>query len=179
MGLQQKILVVFGTRPEAIKLAPLIQELESDSVRFSTRICVTAQHRSMLDQILTAFRISPHYDLEVMREGQCLSDLTARCLESLHPVLVQEHPDWVLVQGDTTTTLAASLAAHYLQIRVGHVEAGLRTGNKFHPFPEEMNRRMTSILADLHFCADAACQREPAPRRHIRFFHPRNRKYRH
>lgn len=146
-----KILVVFGTRPEAIKLAPLIRELESDPGRFSTRVCVTAQHRKLLDQVLSAFEITPHHDLAVMQENQDLLQVSARCLSRLGPVLEAERPDWVIVQGDTMTTLAASLAAYYVGIRVGHIEAGLRTGDKHSPFPEEMNRRLTSCLADLHF----------------------------
>ena len=146
-----KILVVFGTRPEAIKLAPLIRELESDPERFLTRVCVTAQHRSLLDQVLAAFEIIPHHDLDVMEENQGLLQVAIRCMDRLQPVLEQERPDWVLVQGDTMSTLAASLAACYSGIRVGHIEAGLRTGDKHRPFPEEMNRRLTSCLADLHF----------------------------
>ena len=147
----QKILVIFGTRPEAIKLAPLIRELESDPVHFQTRTCVTAQHRDMLDQVLDTFQIVPDHDLEVMQDGQDLFQVTARSLQRLNPVLTHELPDWVLVQGDTTTTFVASLAAFYLGIKVGHVEAGLRTGSKSHPFPEEMNRRLTASLADIHF----------------------------
>lgn len=146
-----KILVAFGTRPEAIKLAPLIRELQSDAGRFTTRVCVTAQHRRMLDQVLSTFEIAPDYDLEVMRNNQDLFQVTVRCLSRLRPVLEAERPDWVIVQGDTTTTFAASLAAFYLGIRVGHVEAGLRTGNPLRPFPEEMNRRLTSCLSELHF----------------------------
>ncbi|MCZ6750585.1 MAG: UDP-N-acetylglucosamine 2-epimerase (non-hydrolyzing) [Acidobacteria bacterium] len=148
---RQKVLAVFGTRPEAIKLAPLIHTLESDPVHFSTCVCVTAQHRSMLDQVLATFQITPQYDLQVMQDAQDLFQVTVRCLERLRPILEQENPDWVLVQGDTTTTFAAALAACYLQIRVGHVEAGLRTGDKSRPFPEEMNRRLASHLCDLHF----------------------------
>jgi UDP-N-acetylglucosamine 2-epimerase (non-hydrolysing) len=146
-----KVLVVFGTRPEAIKLAPLIRELESDPRRFTTRVCVTAQHRGLLDQVLAVFEITPHTDLAVMQEDQDPLQVAARCLSRLGPVFAAERPDWVIVQGDTTTTVAASLAAYYLGIRVGHVEAGLRTGDKHRPFPEEMNRRLTSCLADLHF----------------------------
>jgi len=145
-----RVLFVFGTRPEAIKLAPLIQELQSRR-RFRVRICVTAQHRQMLDQVLKAFSLKAHHDLKVMRPGQDLFDVTARCLTKLRPVLDAERPDWVIVQGDTTTTLAASLAAFYKGIRVAHVEAGLRTHDMRQPFPEEMNRRLTSHLADLHF----------------------------
>jgi UDP-N-acetylglucosamine 2-epimerase (non-hydrolysing) len=151
MAVRQNILVVFGTRPEAIKLAPLVRELQADPVHFATRICVTAQHRSMLDQILATFQIVPHYDLEVMRQGQGLFQLTSLCLECLLPVLERDRPDWVIVQGDTTTTFVASLAAFYMKIRIGHLEAGLRSGDKFRPFPEEMFRRLTSVLADLHF----------------------------
>ncbi len=151
MSRQQKILVVFGTRPEAIKLAPVVRRLESDPARFCTRICVTGQHRSMLDQILATFQITPHHDLDVMQSGQNLFQVTTRCLERLDLVLQQERPDWVLVQGDTTTTFVAALAAFYHQIQVGHVEAGLRTGDKFQPFPEEMNRRLTTPLSTLHF----------------------------
>jgi UDP-N-acetylglucosamine 2-epimerase (non-hydrolysing) len=146
-----KILVVFGTRPEAIKLAPLIREFECDPERFLTRICVTAQHRSLLDQVLGVFAISPHYDLDVMQENQGLLQIAVRCLDRLQPVLEQERPDWVLLQGDTMSTLSAALAASYSGIRVGHIEAGLRTGDKHCPLPEEMNRRLTSCLADLHF----------------------------
>ena len=146
-----KILVVFGTRPEAIKLAPLIRELESDPERFLTRVCVTAQHRSLLDQVLAAFEIIPHHDLDVMEKNQSLLQVAIRCMDRLRPVLEQERPDGVLLQGDTMSTLAASLAACYSGIRVGHIEAGLRTGDKHRPFPEEMNRRLTSCLADLHF----------------------------
>ena len=146
-----KILVVFGTRPEAIKLAPVIRELESDPERFLVRICVTAQHRRLLDQVLTAFAITPHHDLGVMEEDQDLLRLVALCLRRLGPVLESERPDWVLLQGDTVSTLAASLAAFYSSVRVAHVEAGLRTADKHCPFPEEMNRRLTSCLADLHF----------------------------
>ena len=150
-----KILAVFGTRPEAIKLAPLIRELQSDPVRFRTSVCVTTQHRSMLNQVLTTFEITPDYDLHVMQDGQDLFQVTTRCLERLRPVLEQERPDWVLVQGDTTTTFVAALAACYMRIRIGHVEAGLRTGDKSQPFPEEMNRRLTSHLGNLHFALNS------------------------
>jgi UDP-N-acetylglucosamine 2-epimerase (non-hydrolysing) len=150
-----KVLIVFGTRPEAIKLAPLVRELESAPERFLTRVCVTAQHRTLLDQVLAAFEITPHYDLDVMEENQGLLQVALRCMERLQPVLDQERPDWVLLQGDTMSTLAASLAACYSGIRVGHVEAGLRTGDRRLPFPEEMNRRLTSCLANLHFAPTA------------------------
>ena len=138
----QTILAVFGTRPEAIKLAPLIRELGSDPTRFRVCVCVTAQHRSLLDQVLATFRIEPHYDLGIMEDGQEPLEVIGRCLERLQPVLKRERPDWVLVQGDTSTTLAASLVAAYGGVRLAHVEAGLRTHNKWHPFPEEINRRL-------------------------------------
>lgn len=150
-----KVLLVFGTRPEAIKLAPLIRELASHPARFLPRVCVTAQHRSLLDQVLETFEITPHYDLAVMEEDQDLGQVLTRCLTRLRPVLEQEQPDWLLVQGDTMTTLAVSLAAYLAGIRIGHVEAGLRSGDRFRPFPEEMNRCLTSCLADLHFAPTA------------------------
>ena len=155
---RQKILAVFGTRPEAIKLAPLIRELQADPAHFLVRVCVTGQHRSMLDQVLDTFGILPHYDLRVMQNGQDLFQVVRRCLDRLRPVLEQERPDWVVVQGDTTTAFAAALAAFYLKVRVGHVEAGLRTGNDSFPFPEEMNRRLISPLADLHFAPTVRAQ---------------------
>ena len=145
-----KILTVLGTRPEAIKMAPLIQQLASHSA-FEARVCVTAQHRDMLDSVLSLFNIQPEYDLDMMRSGQSLSSMTARMLEGLTSVMQSFKPDWVLVHGDTTTTFVASLAAFYQQIPVGHVEAGLRTGNLYSPWPEEGNRLLTSKLANLHF----------------------------
>jgi UDP-N-acetylglucosamine 2-epimerase (non-hydrolysing) len=148
---KKKILVIFGTRPEAIKMAPVIWELEKHPDDFETLVCVTAQHREMLDQALELFRIKPQCDLGLMQEGQGLSDLTARILTSIDLVIRKVKPDWVLVQGDTTTSMAASLAAFYQRTRLGHIEAGLRTQDRFSPFPEEINRRMTSVLADLHF----------------------------
>jgi UDP-N-acetylglucosamine 2-epimerase (non-hydrolysing) len=145
-----KILSVFGTRPEAIKMAPVVQKLQSlDSVE--SRICVTAQHREMLDQVLNLFDIKPDYDLNLMEERQDLSDITARVLIGLREVLRAFNPDWVLVHGDTTTTFASSLAAFYEKITVGHVEAGLRTGNIYAPWPEEMNRRLAGAIASYHF----------------------------
>ena len=144
------LLFVFGTRPEAIKLCPLIRELRSRP-EFAVRICVTAQHRGMLDQVLDAFQLAPDYDLNLMRPRQTLSGLTARIMEALEPVLAAASPRMVIVQGDTTTTLAAALAAFYHRIPAAHVEAGLRTGDVGHPFPEEMNRVLTSRLAELHF----------------------------
>ena len=155
--LPMKVLTVFGTRPEAIKLAPLIKELEV-CPGIESRVCVTAQHREMLDQVLDAFHIAPHHDLAIMKRGQSLFDTTVRALSSLESILVQEHPDVVVVQGDTTTTFVASLAAYYLQVPVAHVEAGLRTGDKHSPFPEEMNRRLTDALADLYFAPTAGAR---------------------
>jgi UDP-N-acetylglucosamine 2-epimerase (non-hydrolysing) len=146
-----KVLSVFGTRPEAIKMAPVIKELEKYPHSFESVVCVTAQHRQMLDQVLELFEIRPNYDLDIMKPGQDLYDVTCNVLQGLRPVLDKEKPDIVLVHGDTTTTMAASLAAFYSHIRVGHVEAGLRTGNKQAPFPEEVNRCVTGVLADLHF----------------------------
>ncbi|MCX6027575.1 MAG: UDP-N-acetylglucosamine 2-epimerase (non-hydrolyzing) [Chloroflexi bacterium] len=145
-----KVLSVLGTRPEAIKLAPVIHRLQ-ETVGIEAPLCVTAQHRHMLDQVLHLFDLHPQHDLGLMQENQTLAGLTAAAVERLDPVLQVERPDWVLVQGDTTTVMAASLAAFYHHIRVGHVEAGLRTDDKYQPFPEEINRRVTSVVADLHF----------------------------
>ncbi|MFZ5634705.1 MAG: non-hydrolyzing UDP-N-acetylglucosamine 2-epimerase [Bacillota bacterium] len=146
-----KILAVFGTRPEAIKMAPLVKELGRHNGRIRCRVAVTAQHREMLDQVLSLFDITPDYDLDIMQPGQSLFDITTRSLTGLKEVLLAEKPDLTLVHGDTTTTFVAALASYYLQAPVGHVEAGLRTGNKFSPFPEEINRHLTGVLADLHF----------------------------
>jgi UDP-N-acetylglucosamine 2-epimerase (non-hydrolysing) len=146
-----KVLSVFGTRPEAIKMAPVSKELERRSDIIDSRICVTAQHRQMLDQVLSLFEIVPDYDLNVMQESQTLAQVAATVLSRLEPVLREERPDWVLVQGDTTTVAAAALAAFYAGARVGHVEAGLRTFDKYQPFPEEVNRRVAGVIADLHF----------------------------
>ncbi|MBA4385440.1 MAG: UDP-N-acetylglucosamine 2-epimerase (non-hydrolyzing), partial [Anaerolinea sp.] len=145
-----RVLSIFGTRPEAIKMAPVIKALES-TPGITSRVCVTAQHREMLDQVLELFEIKPDVDLNLMRPNQSLAQLTAQILENIDPVLADEHPDWVLIQGDTTTVMAASLAAFYRGIKVGHVEAGLRTNDKLQPFPEEINRRIASVIADLHF----------------------------
>ncbi len=147
---KKKVLTVFGTRPEAIKMAPLVHALEADE-RFEAKCCVTAQHREMLDQVLELFEIVPDYDLNLMQPGQSLNDITARILLELKPVLQEFKPDVVLVHGDTATTFAASLAAYFEQIAVGHVEAGLRTGNIYSPWPEEGNRRLTGALAKFHF----------------------------
>ena len=147
---KNRILTVFGTRPEAIKMAPLVHALAADE-RFEAKCCVTAQHREMLDQVLELFEITPDYDLNLMMSGQTLNDVTARILLELKPVLQEFKPDVVLVHGDTATTFAASLAAYYEQIAVGHVEAGLRTGNIYSPWPEEGNRRLTGALTKYHF----------------------------
>lgn len=146
-----KVMVVFGTRPEAIKMAPLVLELQKHSDSIETITVVTAQHRQMLDQVLETFRIEPHYDLDIMGKNQSLLDITGKILEKFDSVVKQELPDIILVHGDTTTTFAASLVAFYNQVRIGHVEAGLRTFDKYSPFPEEMNRQMTDCLADLYF----------------------------
>ena len=141
---------VFGTRPETIKMAPLVKELESRE-EFDSVVCVTAQHRQMLDQVLSAFQIVPDYDLNIMRQGQTLSDITARVLKGLEEVIAEVKPHIVLVHGDTTTTFAGALAAYYARVAVGHVEAGLRTYDKYSPYPEEMNRQFVGCVADLHF----------------------------
>ncbi len=147
----KKILLVFGTRPEAIKMAPLVKQLKTMPSFFETRVCVTAQHREILDQILSVFNIVPDYDLDVMTKNQDLYDITTLVLKGLKPVLNDFNPDIVLVHGDTTTTLAASLAAFYQQIDVGHIEAGLRTNNIYAPYPEEINRQCTTNIAKFHF----------------------------
>jgi UDP-N-acetylglucosamine 2-epimerase (non-hydrolysing) len=153
-----KILSVFGTRPEAIKMAPVVERLGGEPGMFQSLVCVTAQHRGMLDQVLRLFDIRPDYDLDVMRPGQDLFDVTCGVLRGLKPVLQSARPDLVLVHGDTTTTMTAAIAAFYLRIKVGHVEAGLRTWNKFAPFPEEMNRRVTGAAADFHFAPTEAAR---------------------
>ena len=152
-----KVMVVFGTRPEAIKMAPLVKALQA-APGMQTVVCVTAQHRQMLDQVLRLFEITPEHDLDVMKPGQDLYDITSNILLGLRPVLASERPDWVLVHGDTTTTLATTLAAYYARIPVAHIEAGLRTGDKYAPFPEEINRKITGAVADLHFAPTAASQ---------------------
>ncbi len=148
--MKKRILTVFGTRPEAIKMAPLVHALAADE-RFEAKVCVTAQHREMLDQVLELFEITPDYDLNLMKPGQDLTDVTCGILQGLKPVLAEFKPDYVLVHGDTATTLSTTLAAYYQQIKIGHVEAGLRTGNIYSPWPEEGNRKLTGALADLHF----------------------------
>ncbi|WP_192954232.1 non-hydrolyzing UDP-N-acetylglucosamine 2-epimerase [Anoxybacillus flavithermus] len=151
---KRKVMTIFGTRPEAIKMAPLVLELQKYE-DIESIVTVTAQHRQMLDQVLDIFGIQPHYDLNIMKERQTLVDITTRALAGLDDVMKKVKPDIVLVHGDTTTTFVASLAAFYNQIAVGHVEAGLRTWNKYSPFPEEMNRQLTGVLADLHFAPTA------------------------
>lgn len=146
----RKVLTVFGTRPEAIKVAPLVHALKADN-RFTAKVCVTAQHREMLDQVLDLFEIEPDFDLNIMKAGQTLNDITTAILTGLKPILEEFRPDVVLVHGDTATTFSASLAAYYQQIKVGHVEAGLRTGNIYSPWPEEANRKLTSVIANYHF----------------------------
>lgn len=148
---KKKIMLVFGTRPEAIKMAPLVQEFQAHPTDFDTIVCVTGQHREMLDQVLSIFGISPQYDLNIMKQGQDLYDVTARVLLGMRDVLREVQPDVVLVHGDTTTSMAAALAAFYQQIPVGHVEAGLRTHNIYSPWPEEMNRQMTGRIATYDF----------------------------
>lgn len=147
----KKILIVFGTRPEAIKMAPLVMELQQHNDDFDLKVCVTAQHREMLDQVLSLFHIIPDYDLNLMTKGQDLYDITSRVLLEMRKVLTDYQPDIVLVHGDTTTSTATALAAYYQQIPVGHVEAGLRTRNIYSPFPEEINRQLTGRIASFHF----------------------------
>ena len=145
-----KVLSIFGTRPEAIKMAPLVNAMKADS-RFESCVCVTAQHRDMLDQVLEIFDIQPDFDLDIMKDRQSLTDITVNALLGLEKVIAGLQPDIILVHGDTTTTFIGSLAAFYNKIRVGHVEAGLRTFNKYFPYPEEMNRKLTGAIADIHF----------------------------
>jgi UDP-N-acetylglucosamine 2-epimerase (non-hydrolysing) len=145
-----RVLSVFGTRPEAVKMAPVVKQL-AQTPGVNTRVCVTAQHRQMLDQVLDLFAIKPDYDLDLMRDDQSLAALSAAIFTHLDPILVEFQPDWVIAQGDTTTVAVTSLLAYYRRIRFGHVEAGLRTGDKWQPFPEEINRRVAGVVADLHF----------------------------
>jgi UDP-N-acetylglucosamine 2-epimerase (non-hydrolysing) len=146
-----KVMCVFGTRPEVIKMAPVILELQRRADRFAVLTCATAQHRNMLDQALSIWSITPDIDLDVMQDGQTPTQVAARVMTRLEPVLLQERPDWVLVQGDTTTVMASAIATHHAQIKIGHVEAGLRTGDRWNPFPEEMNRIVTDSISDLCF----------------------------
>ena len=149
--MKKKILLVFGTRPEAIKMIPVVREFRKAAGEFDAKVCVTAQHRGMLDQVLDFFGITPDYDLNLMKQGQTLTSLTSDVLLGMKPVLEEFNPDWVLVHGDTSTSMAAALAAYYNGSKVAHVEAGLRTYDKWAPFPEEMNRQITGRIADLHF----------------------------
>jgi UDP-N-acetylglucosamine 2-epimerase (non-hydrolysing) len=151
MSSMKKILIVFGTRPEAIKMAPLVKEFQKHSGLFLTKVCITAQHREMLDQVLNIFEITPDYDLNIMKAGQDLYDITSRVLIGMRDVLQEFQPDLILVHGDTTTSSTAALASFYKQIPVAHIEAGLRTGNIFAPWPEEMNRMLTRCLTQFHF----------------------------
>tara|TARA_R110001632_G_scaffold232467_1_gene373352 strand:+ start:6488 stop:7606 length:1119 start_codon:yes stop_codon:yes gene_type:complete len=149
--MKKKNLIIFGTRPEAIKMAPLVKEFQKNTQDFETKVCVTAQHREMLDQVLEFFEIKPDYDLNLMKPGQNLYGLTASIITSLQPVLEEFQPDYVYVHGDTTTTMAGSIAAFYSGAKVCHIEAGLRTHNKYSPFPEEINRQVTGRICDFHF----------------------------
>jgi UDP-N-acetylglucosamine 2-epimerase (non-hydrolysing) len=149
-SIQLKVLSVFGTRPEAVKMAPIVRQLK-ETAGIESQVCVTAQHRQMLDQVLELFEITPDYDLDLMRENQSLAQISASIFTHLDPVLAGFKPDWVLAVGDTTTVVMTSLLAFYHRIKFGHVEAGLRTYNKWHPFPEEVNRRLATVVADLHF----------------------------
>ena len=153
-----KVMTVFGTRPEAIKMAPVVLELQKHADRIQTIVAVTAQHRQMLDQVLDLFQITPDYDLDIMSQGQTLYDITTKSLMGLKDVLDKEKPDLVLVHGDTTTTFAGALASYYQQVPVGHVEAGLRTGDIYSPFPEEMNRKLTGAIAAIHFAPTATAK---------------------
>jgi UDP-N-acetylglucosamine 2-epimerase (non-hydrolysing) len=165
-----RVLSILGTRPEAVKMAPVIERL-GRAPGVESRVCVTAQHREMLDQVLDLFSIRPDYDLDLMRPDQPLADLSSALFAGLDPVLKEARPDWVLLQGDTTTVMAASLLAYYHRARVGHIEAGLRTGDKWQPFPEEINRRVAGVVADLHFAPTAWARdnllREGIPADHI------------
>lgn len=145
------VLIVFGTRPEAVKLAPVIKEIGKHPQEIDIHVCVTAQHREMLDQVLNAFKIVPDIDLDLMKHDQNLAELTARIFQNLDPVIKDIQPDWLIIQGDTTTVMAAAILGYYNQVKIGHVEAGLRTHDKWQPFPEEINRRLAGVVADLHF----------------------------
>lgn len=166
----KRVLTVLGTRPEGVKLAPVIHRLRQ-SAAIESAVCATAQHRHMLDQVLGLFEIQPDFDLDLMREGQTLQQLTVEVLLKLDPVLAGWEPDWVLIQGDTTTAMAVAMSAFYRRLRVGHVEAGLRTGDKWQPYPEEINRRLISAMADMHFAptewAAANLAREGVPEARI------------
>ncbi|MFW5713529.1 MAG: non-hydrolyzing UDP-N-acetylglucosamine 2-epimerase, partial [Brevefilum sp.] len=146
-----RVMVVFGTRPEAVKMSPVIKELQRHADQIHTTVCITAQHREMLDQVLDVFEITPDIDLDLMETDQSLAGLTSRIFSELDPMIKTHTPDWLLVQGDTTTVMATAILGFYNQVRVGHVEAGLRTHDKWQPFPEEVNRRLAGVVADLHF----------------------------
>ncbi|TFH34958.1 MAG: UDP-N-acetylglucosamine 2-epimerase (non-hydrolyzing), partial [Anaerolineales bacterium] len=165
-----RVLSILGTRPEAVKMAPVIQQLRVTK-GIQSRVCVTAQHREMLDQVLALFEIEPDVDLDLMRPDQSLAELSAAIFSGLDPVIQAERPDWILIQGDTTTVMVASLLAYYHKVRVGHVEAGLRTGDKWQPFPEEINRKVAGVTADLHFAPTETARRnllhEGIPDEHI------------
>jgi len=152
---RMKVLCVLGTRPEAIKMAPVVRELQKYPDQVEARVCVTAQHRDLLDQVLEIFTITPQYDLDIMQAQQSPVQVIRQVLERLEPVLIAEQPDWVLVQGDTTSVMATALLAFHHHVRVGHVEAGLRTRDNRRPFPEEINRRLASVLTHLHFAPTA------------------------
>ena len=166
-----KVLTILGTRPEAIKLAPVLHQLKRDPAAFESRVVVTGQHRELLDPMLDLFQIEPDFDMAIMTERQTLTEVTLATLAGLEPILAEESPDWVLAQGDTTSVMAASIASFYQRIRIGHVEAGLRTFDKYSPFPEEINRRVAGVLADLHFAptpwARANLLREGVPPKHV------------
>lgn len=163
----KKIMLVFGTRPEAIKMAPLVKEFQKFPGDFQTIVCVTGQHRQMLDQVLRIFDITPDYDLNIMKQGQDLYDVTARVLTGMRDVLREAQPDVVLVHGDTTTSTAAAMAAFYAQIPVGHVEAGLRTHNIYSPWPEEMNRQITGRIAQYNFAPTPLSRGNQIGRAHV------------
>ena len=175
----KKVMLVFGTRPEAIKMAPLIKEYQKYPEDFQTIVCVTGQHREMLDQVLHIFDIHPDYDLNIMKQGQDLYDVTARVLTGMREVLSESRPDLVLVHGDTTTSTAAALAAFYQQIPVGHVEAGLRTHNIYSPWPEEMNRQLTGRIASIHFSPTQLSKKKFTGRKYCRKEYHRYGKYGH
>jgi len=166
-----KVITVFGTRPEAIKMAPVVRELNKYPDKVDCKVCVAAQHREMLDQVLGLFNIEPDYDLKIMENNQTPTQVASAVISRLEPILKEEKPDWVLVQGDTTTEAAASLAAFYARAKVGHVEAGLRTYDKWQPFPEEINRKIAGVIADIHFApTEKSCQnllKEGVPRENI------------
>ncbi len=163
-----KVLSVLGTRPEAIKMAPVIQELRKHPTDIVSRVCTTAQHRELSDQVLSLFDITPDFDLDVMTDHQSPSDVTAAVLARLDAVLRKDRPDWILVQGDTVTVMAAALSAYYHRISVGHVEAGLRSFDKSRPFPEEVMRQIADVIADLHFAPTDVARDERAWNREVR-----------